>query len=263
MTTSTLTMLLAGPLQSWGETSRHMTRGTLTYPSKSGVIGLMAAALGRPRGSDVSDLAGLRFAVRTDQPGQLLTDFHTVSGASRAPLDPDGQRLPTAAGGSLRPRESTKVTHRQYLADARFLAAVEGDSELIDQAWNALARPRYPLYLGRRSCPPARPVRESLHPDSTVDAVLTGTPWLAAEHVKRRHKDPEVNLRAVIDDARGSETLNDLPAAQTLSRRSFTARPVFHTTVRIPVPENAAAGDAVAAPGQFMAEHDPFYLLPE
>ncbi len=69
---STLLLRLAGPLQAWGTESRFNTRQTGPLPSKSGVIGLLAAALGLSRDADLSALRELRFGVRTDQSGELL-----------------------------------------------------------------------------------------------------------------------------------------------------------------------------------------------
>lgn len=75
---SVLLMQLAGPLQSWGASSRFARRSTEPAPTKSGVIGLLAAALGRARSADLTDLAALRFGVRVDQRGTPLRDFHTA-----------------------------------------------------------------------------------------------------------------------------------------------------------------------------------------
>lgn len=261
MTETTLTLLLAGPLQSWGEVSRHMTRSTLAHPSKSGVIGLLAAALGRGRGEDLSDLAALRLAVRIDQPGQLLIDYHTVSGASQAPLLPGGQRLPTADGGSLRLGESTKVTRRYYLADARFVAAVEGDDELLGQAWDALAYPRYPLYLGRRSCPPSRPVRLRLWLATPLIDALTRTPWMAAEHITQRYREPEVRLPVVVEDEAGGEAFNDQPLASPPFRRRYASRLARQATVSVLVPDGGQDTRSEREPRDY-GSHDPFDLLP-
>jgi CRISPR system Cascade subunit CasD len=80
MTTSTLLLRLAGPMQSWGTQSRFGIRDTGLEPSKSGVIGLLCAALGWGREHDVTDLAELRMGVRVDRAGVLRTDYHTVGG---------------------------------------------------------------------------------------------------------------------------------------------------------------------------------------
>ncbi|MCK8678375.1 type I-E CRISPR-associated protein Cas5/CasD [Streptomyces lichenis] len=94
-----LLIRLAAPLQSWGVASRFWRRDTHSRPTKSGVIGLCAAALGLPReapsddpgdppGPDpLAELAPLRFGVRADHPGKPVRDYHTV-GAGRYPLRP-------------------------------------------------------------------------------------------------------------------------------------------------------------------------------
>ncbi|MET8827061.1 type I-E CRISPR-associated protein Cas5/CasD [Streptomyces sp. NPDC004610] len=82
-----LLVRLAGPLQSWGITGRFARRDTHSRPTKSGVIGLCAAALGLPREEPLGQLAELRFGVRADRPGTSLRDYHTVGGG-RYPLRP-------------------------------------------------------------------------------------------------------------------------------------------------------------------------------
>src|SRR3954463_10414355 len=105
---SVLLLKLAGPLQSWGSSSRFARRGTDTAPTKSGVIGLLAAAKGIRRTEPLTELLGLEFGVRLDQPGQILRDFQTAR--------------------SLDGRDSAPLTYRFYLSDAVFLAAVHGDA---------------------------------------------------------------------------------------------------------------------------------------
>lgn len=126
---ATLLLRLAAPLQSWGSDSKFETRKTDREPTKSGVVGLLAAALGLRR-DDTEGLArlnGLRFAVRADQEGSLLVDFHTAKS-----------------------RDTSYVTYRHYLQDAVFLAGLEsGDEALLRELEAALRHPVYPLYLGR------------------------------------------------------------------------------------------------------------------
>lgn len=227
---SVLLLRLAAPLQSWGTASRHMTRGTLTHPTKSGVIGLLAAAQGRRRGDDLTDLASLRFGVRVDQPGQLLIDYHTVSGASHAPLYHARQRLPTADGGTLKVAESTKVTRRHYLTDAVFIAGLEGDASLLQLLADALVRPRFPLYLGRRSCPPTRPVLLDIH-QGDLEAVLRAAAWQAAPHHQRLHDGEDVALDLIIEDPAGNDVITDQPLPSAAFDRRFATRPITHTVV--------------------------------
>ncbi|MBB0229045.1 type I-E CRISPR-associated protein Cas5/CasD, partial [Streptomyces calidiresistens] len=126
-----LLLRLAGPLQSWGSAARFTRRGTENAPTKSGVLGLLAAAEGRSRNEDLSDLTALRFGVRIDQPGSRMRDFHTAHHAD------SGKSMP--------------LSERFYLADAVFVAGVEGDAELIRRLYEAVLAPRFLPYLGRRS----------------------------------------------------------------------------------------------------------------
>nr|WP_209310776.1 type I-E CRISPR-associated protein Cas5/CasD [Streptomyces spiramenti] len=145
---------LAGPLQSWGTHSKYLWRDTARFPTRSGVVGLLAAGLGRERGALVDDLTAVSMTVRVDRPGVVLSDFHTVGGgrpADETVITVDGKRRGEGKG--------TLVTKRQYLADAAFtLALTSDDTELLDTCAGALRDPQWPLFLGRRSCPPEGPV---------------------------------------------------------------------------------------------------------
>jgi len=81
---TTLLLRLAGPMQSWGTQSRFDHRDTGLEPSKSGVVGLLCAALGRPRAADGSDLAALRMGVRVDREGVLKVDYQTAGSYHRS-----------------------------------------------------------------------------------------------------------------------------------------------------------------------------------
>ncbi|MFJ9552882.1 type I-E CRISPR-associated protein Cas5/CasD [Nocardiopsis sp. NPDC101807] len=259
-----LALRLGAPLQSWGGHSRHTTRGTLTHPTKSGVVGLCASALGRPRGSDLGDLSSLGFGVRIDRPGTLLIDFHTVSAASHAPLDPREQRLPTSGGGRLKAGEG-KVSRRSYLQDAVFVAVLEADqvaqSNLLEQVEAALERPRYPLFLGRRSCPPDRKVLLGLYRDTTIIETLAVLPWQGRS---KRHA-PRV-LPVVVDDPSGGELLPDLPVSSPAFQRSFADRPVRHTDVPTPglaPPSGPVADTAPLGSGSLFSGDSSMALLEE
>jgi len=225
-------------------------------PTKSGIVGLLAAALGRCRGDELSDLAALRFGIRVDQPGRLLADYHTVSAASHAPGDPARQRMPTSSGGSLKPADSTKVTRRYYIADAVFVAALEIPLDMAETLADALRRPRYPLYLGRRSCPPARPVLIGVERDISLEAALQEAPWQAGPAERARHNaGSHIDLAIAVEDTAGTDTFPDQPLPSSPFNRRFAERPVSHATVRIRVPDAPAPGTRPAAP------HDPMSLL--
>lgn len=148
-----LLLRLAGPLQSWGERSAFNERDTARYPTRSGLIGMFAAAQGRKRYEPVDDFADLVFTVRVDRPGVHLVDFHTVGGGL-----PRHQTVPTAEGKRRVGGAGTIVSRRHYLADAAFTVAVTGPDELIGAVADALRIPAWAPYLGRRSCPPDQPL---------------------------------------------------------------------------------------------------------
>jgi len=230
---SVLLMKLAGPLQSWGSSSRFARRGTEVAPTKSGVIGLLAAAKGIRRTEPLTELLGLDFGVRLDQPGQILRDFQTAR--------------------SLDGRESAPLTYRFYLSDAAFLAAVSGERELLYGLAEALDRPRFPLYLGRRSCPPVGPISLGVH-DDTLDDALTSWPWLAAEW-HRRQAARAVRLGIIRDAGPGApvtETVPDEPVSFDPAHRQHTWRSVLRRHVDVTNDLTERAG---------VVEHDPLSLL--
>ncbi len=165
---------LYGPLQAWGEIAVGEVRHTLGVPTRSGILGLLAAALGirrheSQRFQELESAYGL--ALRIDAPGRLLRDFHTV----QAPKPPKKRVLHTRKeelaveelGGSLK----TILSTRDYLTDARFVACLWQRTAEAPYALQELARaleyPAFTLYLGRKSCSPALPLhpRCAEHPD--------------------------------------------------------------------------------------------------
>lgn len=237
---SVLLLRLAAPLQAWGVAGRHNTRGTELAPTKSGVVGMLANALGRRRTDPVDDLAGLRFGVRVDRAGELVVDYHTVSGASRAPTDEAAQRLPRAAGGTLKKGDSTKVTRRYYLSDAVFVVGLEGERSHLVDLEAALRRPRRPLYLGRRSCPPVPPVVLGL-----VDGVDLRRA-LCEVKPQDGERESAAGMPLILEEAGTGEAWQDHPLSFHPLLRRYAARPVRHDTV---------PGEKPGAP------HDPFTLL--
>lgn len=155
---ATLLLRLAAPLQAWGADSKFETRKTNREPTKSGVIGLLAAALGlrRDESEGLARLTGLRFGVRVEREGQLLVDYHIAK---------------------TQDEKNSYVTYRHYLQDAVFLAGLESeDAALLLQLQDALQHPAFPLYLGRRSCPPALPLCLGLRQGSLQEVLQTEPP---------------------------------------------------------------------------------------
>lgn len=132
-----LLLRLAAPLQSWGVESKFDTRRTLGYPTKSGVIGLVASAMGRERTEPLDDLNELEIGIRVENEGRQIRDYHTADGE----------------------KDKKYITHRFYLSDATFLVGLEHkDAGFIEKIEDALKHPAFPLFLGRRSCPPTLPL---------------------------------------------------------------------------------------------------------
>ncbi|MEE1927396.1 type I-E CRISPR-associated protein Cas5/CasD [Streptomyces sp. TRM 70351] len=188
---SVLLLRLAGPLQAWGSASRFARRGTENAPTKSGVLGLLAAAQGRPRDADLSDLAALRFGVRIDQPGSRLRDYHTAHHAD------SGKSMP--------------VSERFYLADAVFVAGVEGDADLLGRLHRAVLEPQFLPYLGRRSCPPSRPLDMGGPAEGTLEEVLRNAEWQASDW----HARQAAGQRGGPGDHASLELLTDCPPGGT------------------------------------------------
>jgi CRISPR system Cascade subunit CasD len=213
---SVLLLTLTGPLQAWGASSRFVRRGTESAPTKSGVLGLLAAAQGRRRTDPVEDLAGLRFGVRIDQPGRLVRDFQTAR--------------------SLDGRQTMPLSYRFYVADAVFLAAVEGDGSFLEVLAEALRRPVFPLYLGRRSCPPAGPLRAQVS-EETVEEVLEAAPWAARKWWQNKPENRGgVPVETIIDcppSTAGAVTLRDHPISFDPQRREYGWRTVRYGSVLV------------------------------
>ena len=214
---SALLLRLAGPMQSWGTQSRFTTRDTGLDPSKSGVIGLICAALGRSRSEPLDDLSALAMGVRADREGLLARDYHTAGGGT---LDGKHYGVIKASGA----KGDAVVSTRYYLAEADFLVALAGDRTLLKQIDAALRAPVWPLFLGRKSFVPGEPVwvADGLLDNEDVESVLRSFPW----HRPQRDRDFPQRLRLVLDteSRQTGEVRNDVPLSFDFERRRFTIR---------------------------------------
>lgn len=258
--TACLVLRLAGVLQSWGGPSQYSWRETQPQPSKSGIVGLLAAAEGRPREATIADLTELRLGVRTDQPGRLLRDFHTVADYRGRPLpsakvNKQGRQEPRTGKDRLAPL----VTHRFYLQDAVFTVAVSGERGLVERLAHAVRHPVFPLALGRRGCPPSQPIYHSTHegPDAAEpEAVLAQTPWQATGHIRRRAAGASIALPVIVDDPAGAETLNDVPLTFDLTKPGQRAsRRIRRGWITVPTDRKSNTDQSTPD------DHDPFSLL--
>ncbi len=226
---STLLLRCVAPLQAWGSQSNFTVRDTGREPSKSGIVGLLCAALGRPRLEPVDDLANLKMAVRIDREGQILRDFHT---AGQGAADPYKGYL-QANGKSV--SKGTIISNRYYLADAAFLVALEGDKALLEELHNALKNPHWMLCLGRKVCPPSLPVYlpSGLDYDDWYTA-FKEYPWLG--QVKWQYDNLAEKVRIVVDDADGPQVRQDYPISFEKGKRKFAPRRVSTDFIDKPPP---------------------------
>lgn len=149
-----LFLRLAGPMQSWGVQSRFSIRDTAREPTKSGVLGIVCAALGRERDSSLDDLRALRLAIRVDREGHPRRDFHTAQNVLIA------SNTARQIDRGVAKLKETEPSHRHYLADAWFTAALIGkDRALLEAIDDALGSPKWPLFFGRKAFVPALPIR--------------------------------------------------------------------------------------------------------
>lgn len=156
-----LALYLRAPMQSWGASSKFGDRGTLDAPTRSGLLGMLAAACGIDKNDETSDRAWLARAAKLSvtvlafRRGDRMTDYHTV-GARYDKDDPWQRRMiPTKPDGKPR---GTDLTNRDYLMDSIFGAVLSGDDALVDEMAAGLANPIWGVWFGRKSCIPTEPI---------------------------------------------------------------------------------------------------------
>lgn len=222
---SGLLLRLAGPMQSWGEHSVFAERDTVRFPTRSGLIGLLAAAEGLKRGACLKRYQPLGFTVRIDRPGIRMRDFHTIGGGYPRHL------TPATAEGKRRPSDgATIVTTRHYLADAVFCVAVTGPDQTVQELAQALTAPQWQPYLGRRSCPPDAPL---LLRHQVVDPVSELYEQVPLARRPPFDEDAPVLVEFVTEatgDGSASVTeLQDVPVSFDPRRRRYLTRTVTIT----------------------------------
>jgi CRISPR system Cascade subunit CasD len=211
---TTLLMRMRAPMMSWGDHSNFTIRDTRREPTKSAVIGLLCAALGRPRWEPVHDLAALKMGVRVDLEGVMLCDYHTVM---------DGIKSSGAKG-------DTVLSDRYYMADADYLVGLEGDRSLIETLDAALLSPCWQLYFGRKSFIPSCPVQQGISGLELANALAdfqnypTHSQQLSLKQ-SARQLNKESQLRCVLEVEDSLDTRRDVPL--NWQKRLFGSRCVM------------------------------------
>lgn len=187
----TLLMRMRAPMMSWGDHSRFTIRDTRREPTKSAVIGLLCAALGRPRWEAVNDLTALQMGVRVNQEGVVQCDYHTIM---------DGIKSGGGKGGTV-------ISRRFYVADADYLVGLEGKNrKLLETLDQALLTPTWQLYFGRKSFVPSCPVRIGV-----VDLPLAKALEHSLERPAKALKRMSPQLRCVVEVSDSLDVRQDVP----------------------------------------------------
>ncbi len=180
---------LYGPLAAWGEIAVGEQRPSATHPGKSAVLGVLAAALGvrrdeEARHQEIAEAYG--FAVRVDHPGELLRDYHTT----QVPPAKGKRRFFTRREELAVDDLYTILSQRDYRMDALYTFAlwqrITDAPYSLSALKDALQRPRFSLYLGRKSCVLAVPMQVQIVQADSLrgafdavkfeDALLEGLP---------------------------------------------------------------------------------------
>ncbi|WP_417209481.1 type I-E CRISPR-associated protein Cas5/CasD [Antarctobacter sp.] len=206
-------------LGAMGELAGHERRGSLIWPGRSAIIGLMGAALGIRRDGDFSALDALDISVAIFDAGVPLRDYHTVQTVPSAAV-----KMPNSRPEALRDartRMNTSITLRDYRAGCMFGVAVTGKE--LEGIASALRTPRFTLYLGRKSCPLSAPTgAKTVEADAPEDALrhLDLPPW----------RDRAIARTLVVSDPTG-DLVHDVPLDR--QRWHHGERRVAHRAVEI------------------------------
>lgn len=223
--TYTLLMRFVAPMQSWGVRSNFDYRDTGLEPSKSGVVGLLCAAIGHSRELPLDQrFQFARMGVRVDCEGVVAYDYH-VAGVGGI-LNADGKVKTKAVVPSW----------RYYLADAAFLVGLESSDRCwLESLYHGLLHPTWPLFLGRKAFPPGEPVALPNQPISEQGllAALQSYPLLKKDP---RALDP-TRLRGLVEDPAGPIVHMDQPISFARGKRQFAQRRLRSVMFTIPSEE--------------------------
>jgi CRISPR system Cascade subunit CasD len=223
---------LYGPLASWGEEAVGERRPTALSPTRSALLGLVAAALGLRRGDRPAQQAlsrSLRFGVKVEPCGVAASDYHTV------------QTVKVPRGVSCRSRREqvlfsgrdlpTILSRRDYRCDAAYSVAAWQRAEAVyslERLEEALKEPVFPLYLGRRACPLAWPLApRRVQAADLLEAFLRAEDEGWRGLVMRLTDRPLAGASALLWE--GEEGRGGVPAKERLYRRDEPLDSLRHT----------------------------------
>lgn len=214
-------MWLEAPFQSWGYDSKFGRRDTLSFPTKSGVLGLLCCALGR--GGEQREWLSYwseqpmfveAYATENVQRGEiirspLLKDFHMV-GSGYDDKDPwQSLLIPKTNEGKKSVGGGAKLTYRYYLQDMAFAVVLQGPFKDLENIQKALCRPVWDLYLGRKNCVPTEFIGHGVFDE--LDTALVYAREIAQSEDRELKKVPVFKVLEGVQEYGELLTLNDVP----------------------------------------------------
>lgn len=166
-----LCLWLEADLQSWGVESKFSRKETLSFPTKSGILGIILASMGlKGHQTDLlAKLNNLDMQVKAYCPHAIHystnTDFHMVGSGYDASDGFQSQFIPKRADGKSAVGSGAKLTYRTYLQDIAFAVFLEISDSLVSEVTTALCEPIYDSYLGRKSCAPSEFIFQGCYDD--------------------------------------------------------------------------------------------------
>ncbi|MBM6764013.1 type I-E CRISPR-associated protein Cas5/CasD [Ligilactobacillus agilis] len=219
-----ITIRLTAPFQFYGNQASFNVRSTNLFPTKSAIVGMVAAALGyRREDTRISSLNDLAFAVRIDQVGSTTTDFQIAKYDAKKP---------------------GKLTYRDNLQDYVYVVALGGeDIDLIDKINFTLHHPKFQLFLGRRSNPPAGVLRtETFEATTPIEVLKDKLPWQASKWYQKKYSAPnfEAELYADANLLPGNPNfmMQDIAESFNPRNRRFSYRSVAKARVTLVNPQS-------------------------
>lgn len=185
----------------------YQNPGSQSAPTKSAVVGMLAAALGRTKSDSITDLNQLLIGTCTTNAGVLHTRFGTITGASQLEGGIRSNPLIRKKGyfqaATLGPGDSYLVRH---------IVAFQSEDEMfVQELLKALTAPVFPVFVGRANCRPAEPMPLGYLEGTLEDAfALIKVPTTAIIEVLP--SDPAPNKRRVMD------TMDSLSGRNAISR---------------------------------------------
>jgi CRISPR system Cascade subunit CasD len=237
---------LYGPMASWGEIAVGEMRHSEAKPSKSALIGLLAAALGITRDQDAQQQAladGYRFGIKMLSAGHVMRDYHTAQAPDSVGKFRYRTRRDELVAGRI--RLGTVLSTREYRTDSQAVVALcanSGATWKLSQLADALKQPYFHLYLGRKSCPLSAPLNpQVIEADGFRAALDSYQPggllceehapkddrrWLPADEVNHYFWEGNLSDFAQADESFSPETVQQLRRHdQPLSRSRWQFQP--------------------------------------